>query len=56
MYAMMGPFYPLWKWFFPKFVTTTECIGRAMLHVAKRGAAKSVLENQDINAVCEASG
>ena len=56
MYAMMGPFYPLWKWSFPKYVTTTECIGRAMLHVAKRGAVKSVLENKDINAVCEASG
>jgi uncharacterized protein YbjT (DUF2867 family) len=56
VYAMMGRFYPLWKWLFPKYVTTTECIGRAMLKVAKRGAAKSVLENQDINAVCEASG
>jgi hypothetical protein len=25
------------------------------LNVAKRGAAKSVLENQDINGVCEVS-
>jgi uncharacterized protein YbjT (DUF2867 family) len=56
VYAMMGPFYPLWKWLFPKYVTTTECIGRAMLNVAKRGAAKSVLENQDINGVCELLG
>jgi uncharacterized protein YbjT (DUF2867 family) len=55
-YAMMAPFYPLWKRLFPKYVTTTECIGRAMLSVAKRGAAKPVLENQDINGVCQVSG
>jgi uncharacterized protein YbjT (DUF2867 family) len=52
LYAIMGPLYPLWKLLFPKFVTTTECIGRAMLDVAKRGAPKSVLENQDINSIC----
>ncbi|HXM20636.1 MAG TPA: NAD(P)H-binding protein [Terriglobales bacterium] len=52
VYAMMGPLYPVWKLLFPKYVTTTECIGRAMLNVAKRGATKSVLENQDINGIC----
>jgi len=51
-YAMMGPLYPVWKLLFPKYVTATECIGRAMLIVAKRGAPKSVLENQDINRIC----
>ena len=51
-YAMMGPLYPLWKLLFPKYVTTTECLGRAMLTVAKRGAPKAVLENQDINGIC----
>src|SRR5438552_312436 len=51
-YAMMGPLYPVWKLLFPKYVTTTECVGRAMLNVAKRGAPKSVLESQDINRVC----
>jgi len=49
VYAMVGPLYPIWKLLFPKYVTTTECVGRAMLNVAKRGAPKSVLENQDIN-------
>jgi uncharacterized protein YbjT (DUF2867 family) len=53
VYAMMGPLYPLWKLLLPKYVTTTECIGRAMLNVAKRGAPKSVLENQDINSICQ---
>ena len=45
----MGPLYPLWKLLFPKYVTTTECLGRAMLSVAKRGAPKPVLGNRDIN-------
>jgi uncharacterized protein YbjT (DUF2867 family) len=52
-YAMMGPLYPVWKLLFPKYVTTTECVGRAMLNVAKRGAPKSVLENRDINSICQ---
>jgi hypothetical protein len=51
VYAMLGPLYPVWKLFFPKYVTTTECVGRAMLNVAKRGAPKPVFENQDINGV-----
>lgn len=49
IYAVMGPLYPFWRMLFPKYVTTTEQIGRAMLEVAKRGAPKRVLENQDIN-------
>jgi hypothetical protein len=36
---------------FPKYVTTTEQVGRAMIKVARQGATKSVLENSDINAV-----
>ena len=52
VYAMMAPLYPVWKLLFPKYVTTTECVGRAMLNVAKRGAFKSVVENQDINRIC----
>ena len=52
LYPMMAPLYPVWKLLFPRYVTTTECIGRAMLKVAKRGAPKSVLENQDINSIC----
>ena len=51
LYAIMGPIYPLLKLLFPKYVTTTEQVGRAMLKVAKQGAAKSVLENSDINRI-----
>jgi hypothetical protein len=51
-YALMRPLYPLWKVLFPNYVTTTECVGRAMLNVTKRGFHKPVLENRDINRMC----
>ena len=52
LYAVMGPLYPLWKRLLPKYVTTTECVGHAMLNVARHGAPKRFLENQDINELC----
>jgi uncharacterized protein YbjT (DUF2867 family) len=51
-YALMRPLYPLLKMLFPNYVTTTECVGRAMLNVTKRGFPKPVLENRDINVMC----
>jgi uncharacterized protein YbjT (DUF2867 family) len=48
-YVVLGPLYPLWRALFPKYVTTTEQVGRAMLRVAKRGADSRLIENQDIN-------
>ena len=35
----------------PKYVTTTEQVGRAMIKVARKGFPKSVLESEDINRV-----
>jgi uncharacterized protein YbjT (DUF2867 family) len=52
VYAVMRPFYPVLKTLFPNYVTTTECVGRAMLKVTKRGLPKPVLENRDINRTC----
>jgi uncharacterized protein YbjT (DUF2867 family) len=52
-YAAVGPLYPVWKALFPKYVTTTEQVGRAMIQVAKHGAPKRVLENRDIVALME---
>jgi uncharacterized protein YbjT (DUF2867 family) len=49
LYALAGPIYPVLKRLFPKYVTTTEELARAMLQVAKHGAAKPVLENADIH-------
>jgi hypothetical protein len=52
LYAVMAPLYPIWKRLLPKYVTTTECVGRAMINVARKGAPKRLLENQDINSLC----
>ncbi|PTL77228.1 NAD(P)H-binding protein [Vitiosangium sp. GDMCC 1.1324] len=49
IYAVMGPFYPVLRGLFPKDVTNTEQLGRAMLQVARRGAPARVLETRDIN-------
>jgi uncharacterized protein YbjT (DUF2867 family) len=54
-YAIIGPLYPLWKVLFPKYVSTTEQVGRAMIHVAQHGAAQPVLENSDINAAARSA-
>jgi uncharacterized protein YbjT (DUF2867 family) len=46
--AVMAPLYPLWKALFPKYVTTTEQVGRAMLEAGKHGAPKRVLDSVDL--------
>lgn len=48
-YTVLGPILPLLKRLLPKYVTTTEKLGRAMLNAAKRGAPKAILECADIN-------
>jgi uncharacterized protein YbjT (DUF2867 family) len=50
-YDVLGWAMPLLYRWFPKYVTTTEQMGLAMLKVAKHGSAKRVLENIDINRV-----
>jgi len=50
-YAVLGPFIPWLMAALPKYVTTTERLGRAMIKVARQGAPKSVLETQDINSI-----
>ena len=49
-YAAMKPVMPILVKAFPKHVSTTERIGRAMLAVARRGYPKRILESIDINA------
>jgi len=51
LYAVFGPLFPALRALFPKYVTTTEEVGRAMLEVANHGAPKPVLENPDIIAL-----
>jgi hypothetical protein len=48
-YAMLAPIYSLLRRLAPKYVTTTEDLGRAMINVAEHGAPKRVLEMADIN-------
>jgi hypothetical protein len=50
-YAATGPILPLFYRMAPKYVTTTEQLGRAMIKVAREGWPKRILENSDINAV-----
>jgi uncharacterized protein YbjT (DUF2867 family) len=54
LYAILAPFFPLLNTLFPRQVTTTERVGRAMLNVARRGGPKAVLENDDINGLAAA--
>lgn len=49
LYAVLGPLMPILGSAAPGLVTTTERIGRAMLHVALASSAKRVLESSDIN-------
>lgn len=48
-YTLAIPILPLLKRLFPRFVTTTEQIGRAMLAAAKHGAPEKILETAAIN-------
>jgi hypothetical protein len=51
LYATVGQLYPLWKALFPRWVTTTEVVGKAMLVTVRSGAPRTLLENPDINAL-----
>jgi len=47
-YILMKPVIPLVRLLLPRYVLTTEEIGRAMIQVAKHGAPKNILETWDI--------
>ncbi len=51
LYILTAPLLPILKRLFPRYVTTTEQLGRAMIKVARDGAPKRVLEPADINAI-----
>ncbi|MDB4877040.1 MAG: hypothetical protein JWM41_3486 [Gemmatimonadetes bacterium] len=48
VYLIMTPLFPALRAAFPKYVTTTEAVARAMLRVAREGFPKPILENTDI--------
>ena len=49
IYAIGRPLIPLFERLFPRYFTTTEQMGRAMIAVVRRGAPSSILETDDIN-------
>ena len=49
LYPVVYPLLLIAKLIRPASVTTTERIGQAMLHVARNGFPKKILENPDIN-------
>jgi uncharacterized protein YbjT (DUF2867 family) len=51
LYVVAKPLFPLLKLLFPRHITTTEHLGRAMIRVAQNGFPKTVLEARDINRV-----
>lgn len=48
LYAITTPLFPVFRALFPKWITTTEQLGRAMIEVARSGFPKKVLESADI--------
>jgi uncharacterized protein YbjT (DUF2867 family) len=51
VYVVAAPLFSLLKRLAPKYITTTERIGRAMIKVAQDGYPRPVLESDDINQV-----
>jgi hypothetical protein len=51
VYTGIGALYPVLRRVAPRYVTTTENIGKAMLRVAADGYAKAILASPEINAV-----
>jgi uncharacterized protein YbjT (DUF2867 family) len=49
LYLLLGPFLPLLKAVAPDSLTTTEQLGKAMLHAAQGNLPSGVLEMRDIN-------
>jgi len=50
-YALTAPLYPLLRKVAPRWVTTTERLGRAMLELVRKGFDRPVLENADLDAL-----
>lgn len=51
LYAVLGPLLPVMRKRFPNYVTTTAQVGQAMLHIAKFGYPKRILESRDIDGI-----
>jgi uncharacterized protein YbjT (DUF2867 family) len=54
LYTLMFPVLALLETALPKYVTTTEKLGRAMIYAARYGAPKPILETADIDQLARA--
>jgi hypothetical protein len=48
-YVEVAPLMPLLRAIFPRSVTSTQLVGRAMLEVARHGAPRQLLDSRDVN-------
>jgi uncharacterized protein YbjT (DUF2867 family) len=55
-YTVLRPVMPVLSALMGGSMTTTENMGKAMIHVAAHGAPERILENRDINAVAQRAG
>lgn len=55
IYRIISPFYPLLRRLFPKSVTTSVNVGRAMIAVAANGYPRRIVESDEINVVAGAA-
>ena len=53
-YAVAGPILPLLRRLFPKYITTTEEVARAMIQVVRYGYSKPWIEAADITQIARA--
>jgi uncharacterized protein YbjT (DUF2867 family) len=54
--AVMRPLFPVLRALFPRQVISNEELGRAMIHVARNGAPRRVLEAPDLVTIGRAAG
>jgi uncharacterized protein YbjT (DUF2867 family) len=55
-YVAFGPLLPLARRVFPRQITTTVAVGRAMIRLAESGDAKTILGPEDINRLAAVQG
>jgi hypothetical protein len=53
LYTLLAPLFPVVKLLWPRMLTTTENVGRAMVQVARAGSAKKILTCVDINELAQ---
>ena len=51
IYTLAAPLYPVLHRLLPRYSTTTSNLGRALIQVADKGFAASILYSRDINAL-----